>query len=175
MKTLTTTVTENRTIITMRDAILGVSALGFGISFPHIFHTFGLGSAFLPMYLPILTLGLLSTPLVIISVGIITPLISYLLSGMPPIIPPIAIIISFQLSILGLTACFIKANSKRNIFYAVITAVTTERLLTFIASVSILRETISTSHIYESYPGILLQIFGTIILYHILNRWMSTR
>jgi hypothetical protein len=45
-----------------------------------------------------------------------------------------------------------------------------ERLTTLILSSTVLNTIISTSHIYESYPGILLQIIGATILYRILKK-----
>ncbi len=156
--------------ISMQDVVYGISAVGLGLSLPHIFHTFGLGSTFLPMYLPVLTLGLLSTPLIVTTVAIITPLISYLISGMPPMSPPIAFIMSFQLALLGLSTYFFTQRVKWNFFAALLMSVFIERLTTLILSSTVLNTIISTSHIYESYPGILLQIIGATILYRILKK-----
>ncbi len=54
---------------------------------PQLFHLIG-GSAsgriFLPMHLPVLIAGLLLGPVSGIAVGVLTPLLSFCISGMPP-------------------------------------------------------------------------------------------
>lgn len=59
-----------------------------GIILPMIFHTFALGGQiFLPMHIPILLGGFLLTPLFAVLVGCATPVLSWLLTGMPPLFP----------------------------------------------------------------------------------------
>jgi hypothetical protein len=73
-----------------RDTVLGGAFLALGLVLPMLFHAVGLGSAFLPMFPPLLVAGfLLATP-VALAVGVLTPLASALLTGMPPFYPPIA-------------------------------------------------------------------------------------
>lgn len=60
-----------------------------GLLLPPLFHLIGgqaAGGVLLPMHLPVLLAGLLFGPGVGIAVGGITPLLSFLLSGMPPLI-----------------------------------------------------------------------------------------
>lgn len=57
------------------------------ILLPQIFHIFGgttAGGVFLPMHIPVFTSGLLLGPYYGIIVGVLSPIISFFLTGMPP-------------------------------------------------------------------------------------------
>ena len=75
-----------------QDLLLGSLLLALALIFPFIFHAVGLGSAFLPMFYPILIAGFLLALRVAAAVGFLAPLTSALLTGMPPLFPPIALI-----------------------------------------------------------------------------------
>jgi hypothetical protein len=67
---------------------------------PVLFHLIQLGSLFLPMYLPLMTLAFLVRPLPASLTAIITPLLSGAATGMPPFYPPIAILMALELGIM---------------------------------------------------------------------------
>ena len=67
---------------------------------PVIFHVFHLGSLFMPMYLPLVTLAFFVGPFSAALTAFVTPLLSGAVTGMPPFYPPIAIIMSVELSIM---------------------------------------------------------------------------
>ncbi|MCL2179423.1 MAG: hypothetical protein FWB81_08480 [Cystobacterineae bacterium] len=87
------------------QAISRASALTvIGLLLPTLFHAVGLGRVFLPMYLPILV-GAFVLPLRwAVGVGVLTPLLSALLTGMPPWFPPIAVWMAMELGLMALTA-----------------------------------------------------------------------
>lgn len=66
-------------------------AVAAAVVLPQIFHTIGqvaglsasLGEAFLPMHLPVILVGLLAGPYAGLATGILAPLVSFGLSGMP--------------------------------------------------------------------------------------------
>ena len=65
----------------------GALLLAAGILLPQIFHMIGgqaMGGIFLPMHLPVFIAGLLLGPLYGCAIGIITPLVSFFITGMPP-------------------------------------------------------------------------------------------
>lgn len=72
-------------------SITAALAVVTAILLPQLFHAVGvvsgagaeLGSAFLPMHLPVLLAGLLGGPVVGIIAGAASPLISFFISGMP--------------------------------------------------------------------------------------------
>jgi hypothetical protein len=68
---------------------------------PVIFHVFHLGSLFMPMYLPLVTLAFFVGPFPAALTALVTPLLSGAVTGMPPFYPPIAIIMSVELSIMA--------------------------------------------------------------------------
>ena len=64
---------------------------------PMLFHLIQLGSLFLPMYLPLMTLAFLVRPLPAALAAVITPLLSAAVTGMPPFYPPIALFMAIEL------------------------------------------------------------------------------
>lgn len=67
---------------------------------PVIFHVFHLGSIFMPMYLPLVTLAFFVGPFPSALTALLLPLISGAITGMPPFYPPVAFIMSIELSIM---------------------------------------------------------------------------
>lgn len=80
--------------------------LSMGIVIPMIFHTMAgpeIGKMLLPMHIPVLLGGFLLPPTLALLLGMLTPLINSLITGMP-ILFPMAIIMVFELGIYGLLA-----------------------------------------------------------------------
>lgn len=69
---------------------------------PFLFHLLHLGRVFMPMYIPLVALAFLVRPRISMSVSIMCPLISGALTGMPPFYPPVAFIMSLELSVVAL-------------------------------------------------------------------------
>lgn len=74
------------------DYVLAGLFLAAALALPILFHALGLGSMFMPMFFPLALAGFLIVPPLAIIVGISAPLVSALLTGMPPFYPPIAFI-----------------------------------------------------------------------------------
>lgn len=70
-----------------------------------------LGSAFLPMHLPVFLCGLILGPSYGLIVGLILPILRHFTFGMPPLYPT-AIAMSFELATYGFVSGFIYKNSK---------------------------------------------------------------
>jgi len=79
---------EPRTKSGFRDAhFLAYTALliAVGVLLPMIFHQMGIaGKVFLPMHFPVIIAGFLFGPLSGVLVGCFSPVLSFLLTGMPP-------------------------------------------------------------------------------------------
>lgn len=76
--------------------------LAIGVIIPYIFHMSGIaGPVFLPMHIPILIGGFLLPPHLAMLLGILTPLLNSLVSGMP-VFFPLAIIMMVELGFYGL-------------------------------------------------------------------------
>lgn len=73
-----------------RDILLGALFMATALVLPIVFHAIGLGSEFLPMFPPIIMAAFLTSLPVALIVGSLSPLVSAVLTGMPPFFPPIA-------------------------------------------------------------------------------------
>lgn len=71
----------------VRDIVTSALMIALGILLPMAFHAFGLGSTILPMHIPVLIAGYLLPVHFAIIVGAVTPLLSSILTAMPPIFP----------------------------------------------------------------------------------------
>ena len=102
----------NKKIETKSIALSGL-LLSMGILLPIIFHIFGMtGPIVLPMHIPVLLGGFLLPTNMALLLGIITPILSGMLTGMP-VMFPMAVIMAFELGMYGFTASI--ATRKFNI------------------------------------------------------------
>ncbi len=74
------------------EILIGGLFVALALALPAAFHLVGLGSAFLPMFFPIILSGYLLSVRISLGVALISPPLSALLTGMPPLYPPIAFI-----------------------------------------------------------------------------------
>jgi hypothetical protein len=88
---------------------------------PVIFHVFHLGTVFMPMYLPLVTLAFFVGPLPASATAFLLPLISGAVTGMPPFYPPVAFIMSIELAAMcGVIAAVRKAMPKINVLIVLV-------------------------------------------------------
>ncbi|PWB68260.1 ECF transporter S component [candidate division GN15 bacterium] len=102
--------------------------LALAILLPIAFHAFGLGGRlFLPMHIPPLLAGFLVGPSSGVVVGLLAPLLSYLLTGMPPTyaVP----LMSLELPMYGLVAGVAYRKLHLNIYVALVLAMIVGRLM----------------------------------------------
>ncbi|MCI8553874.1 MAG: ECF transporter S component [Clostridiales bacterium] len=79
----------NKSQLRTRNLTYSALLIALGILTPQVFHMIGgqqAGGWFLPMHLPVLMAGLLLGPAYGAAVGAVTPPLSFLLSGMPPLV-----------------------------------------------------------------------------------------
>jgi len=86
----------------------GGMGLAAALVLPVAFHAVGIGPAFLPMHVPVLVAGALTTPFIGALVGLLAPLLSHVLTGMPPLVPPIAPLMAFELAAYGAAAGWLR-------------------------------------------------------------------
>ena len=87
------------------QTISRASALAvLGLVLPALFHSLGLGKVFLPMYLPVLVGAFVLPWRWAVALGVLTPLLSALLTGMPPWFPPVALWMALELGLMALVA-----------------------------------------------------------------------
>ena len=72
----------------VKPLVSGSFLIALGVIVPTIFHMTGVGGTiFLPMHIPVLFAGVILGPGLAALVGVLCPLISHLLTGMPPSAP----------------------------------------------------------------------------------------
>lgn len=108
---------------------IAVLFTALGIVTPILFHLVGLGQIFLPMYLPLLAGAFMLKRGNAFMMGLFTPLISAVLTGMPPFYPPIAFVMSIQLGIICFTISHITHSFKIRVILTLIIAIVIDRLL----------------------------------------------
>lgn len=85
--------------------------LAMGLLFPMLFHGIGLSGLFLPMFWPAAAAAFFLTPPQLVVLSIATPLVSGLLTGMPPLAPPIAQVMATELMALTLTVALLHRHT----------------------------------------------------------------
>ena len=112
----------------LRWMVLNAAIMALGLTLPMVFHAVGLGSKFLPMLLPLLVNGFLSPLGWAVFTGAATPLVSALLTGMPPLYPPVAAVMSVEGAVLGAVASLVYRATGRRVWPALIAAIVCGRL-----------------------------------------------
>lgn len=149
---------------------LTVLFAALGVVFPMLFHLIGLGSVFLPMYLPLALGAFFLNRTNALLLGFVTPLISSLLTGMPPVYPPIAPVMALQLALFCLVISLLAHRRDRSLepislpraFLTIAAALSADRLLFLIFYLLLLPMTGWKTQAYsffdliKSFPGMLL-------------------
>ncbi len=149
------------------QGIFSPLAIALGVALPHVFHLAGLGPVFLPMFLPVVLVAITMDLPFILLVAITTPFISHTLTGIPP--QGTAIVIAFQLSFLGLCGWFFRMRGKMNYLWAIVGAITAERVVSFLAG-SAFPSLVSSGAVIASYPGVIFLLATSVVLMKIYDR-----
>ncbi len=113
-----------------RKLTWGALFIALGILLPMLFHTTGIGGAvFLPMHIPVLLCGFFTGPGIGLLVGGVTPLLSSLLTGMPPMMPPVAQRMVFELAAFGFMTGFLFNRLHLGVYPSLIGAMLVGRLV----------------------------------------------
>ena len=92
---------------------------GLGLVLPVLFHLTGLGAAFLPMFVPYAVASCTLSLGGICFLGCVVPVLSFLLTGMPPVVPPILFLMVFEGLALGISLWFLFQKRRWNIWVSV--------------------------------------------------------
>ena len=169
-----------------RHLIISGVLIALGVVLPIAFHAVpDAGRIFLPMHIPVL-IGAFFLPWTWAgAVGLVTPILSTLLTGMPPLAPmPTAIMMPFELAAYGIVISILrKAVVKKEKWYsplfALIPAMLAGRIVAglvfFILQQIYLAVPVTpwvyvTGAIVSGLPGIAIQVVLIPILYHVLIR-----
>lgn len=113
---------------TLRSMVISSAMAALALTLPMAFHVVGLGSQFLPMLLPLLLNGFLVPLRWAAPTALIVPGISAVATGMPPLYPPIAAVLSLEGAVMAATANLLYAGARRGVWIALVPAVVAGRL-----------------------------------------------
>ncbi len=169
---------EKKSLWSMQEVLIGALFGAVGVLLPVLFHAVGLGRVFLPMHLPILVAGFFVSPIVAAATGFITPWASCFLTGMPPL--PMAVLMSLELPILGVTASLLYRVLKLNVWFSTIGAI----VLRILWDIALLATVVApllqlppgafgVAAVLAGAPGIVLQLVATPAIVLALKRAKS--
>ena len=165
-----------------KKMILSALFIAMGLILPTIFHTVNLsGSVFSPMHLPVMIGGFLLGPSYGAIIGFITPVLSSILTGMPPLMP---IMPMMALELLGygfMTGLLFRKTKK--IYVSLIISIVFGRLCSMVGAF-ILSLTLApqispipyvVSGIVNGLPGIAIQLIvvPTLVKFMVTNKETS--
>jgi hypothetical protein len=149
-----------------REIVISGLLIGTGVVLPIFFHALGVGPAFSPMHIPALLAGF-SLPLrFAFLAGIAMPLVSSLVTGMPPIFPVLPYMV-FELATYAATASIMFRTLKQNIYVSLVVSMIAGRIaaglivwmMTAFLGVDIAGPfTFIAGSIMTSFPGMIVQL-----------------
>jgi hypothetical protein len=159
-----------------RDICTGGLFGALGVAVPVLSHMMGMGMVFLPMHLPVLICGLLVSAPAAFAVGVVTPLISSALTGMPPLFP-MGALMSVELGVLACSASLFSRKCKLPVVLSIVLAMTSARLagglerILLAPMVGLQQGFIAylAASVIESWPGIALQLIAVPIVVRLIN------
>lgn len=135
-----------------------------GIILPQFFHLLGLGSMFLPMFLPVMMGSMLLTWRFALALAVICPVVSWAITGMPPIAPPVLPILTIELIVTSLIISVLHVHLKKGYWLALITGIVADRTILFIMVMLVAplfgleHPLFSLALLTAGIPGIVLQL-----------------
>lgn len=152
--------------------------VAIGLTLPIIFHSFAMGGpVFLPMHIPVLLGGFLLSPLYALLVGMLTPLLSSILTGMPPFFPG-AIQMTFELGVYGFFISLLYQRYKLRIYPSLLASMLLGRFTAGIVNYILLTQFLAkafsinffiTAAFVTALPGIIIQLIAIPVLVKLLE------
>ncbi len=140
--------------------------IALGLIIPQAFHSVkNAGSVFLPMHIPVLLAGFFVDPVLALCVGILTPILSFLFTGMPPF--PILYVMIIELGTYGLVTAIAYNKFKFNLYVSLLSGMICGRIMSIMGNLIILHLLLSKSFSFvkvasglfvTGIPGIVIQL-----------------
>lgn len=156
--------TQHRQAIRLTTTAL---CIALGLLLPTVFHVFGtgIGTAFLPMHIPVLLCGLLCGWQYGAACGILVPLLSSVLTGMPPIFP-MGTSMMVELCAYGVLTGILYQKFHRNVYVSLVGAMLGGRVIYGLVNAVFMGvagkpygfATFLSGAFVTAWPGILLQL-----------------
>lgn len=158
-----------------KKLILSGFFIACGVILPMVFHMFSMGgTVFLPMHIPVLIAGYFLGPIYAAGVGVITPILSGFLTGMPPLVPVMPIM-AFELCGYGLISGLVFSKTNK-VYLSLIVAMIVGRLFAvvgaFVVSLTLAPQINPAMYVLggltTAIPGMLIQLIFIPILIKLL-------
>ncbi len=102
--------------------------IALGIILPLLTHSIAAGPVLLPMHIPVIIAGFILKPKFALLVGVLTPILSSVLTGMPPSFPMLPVMI-FELGTYALVTSILFNKYKVNVYIVIIIAMIVGRIV----------------------------------------------
>ena len=140
-----------------------------------------IGSALCPMHLPVLLCGFFCGPWYALAVGVIAPLLRFLLFGMPPVMPT-GVAMCFELGVYGMTAGLLYRalpNKKFCVYLSLIGAMLAGRVVWGVVRVLLYGlgqsafgwQAFLSGAFLNAFPGIIVQIVLIPVIVLVLKKY----
>ncbi len=154
-----------RTFATSRDLAYGGLFGAAALLLPVVFHVLHLGHVFMPMYLPLVTLGFFARPGPAAMTALAVPLLSAAVTGMPPFYPPIAFLMAVELAIMAaLIAVVVQRRPETNEWLVLVPVLALGRVL-YVGMVYVMAQVIDLPGAFvagvsfvSGWPGLILML-----------------
>ena len=160
-----------------KNITLSALIITLGIVIPVAFHAIGMGNVFLPMYWPLAAGAFFLSPRWAGLTGMVTPAISFVLTGMPPLSPPVLPVMMAELTILTLIISYLNTHHKLAVLWILIIGLLFSKLVLFMAVwmispiIGLPPSLISISSIVHGLPGTaIILILVPVLVKRLTNR-----
>lgn len=160
---------------------IGALFICLGILFPYVMgHAVGVpGGVLLPMHIPVIIAGLLLGPKLGLAIGILTPIASSFLTGMPPMWPMLPQMI-VELGVFGFIAGYLRRNRQWPIYASLLPAMLVGRIARGVVFALIMWPT-TAGFVIENiigatilgFPGIIIQLLFIPITVMLLEKHLK--
>jgi uncharacterized membrane protein len=116
----------------VKEVVFSGLFITLGLVLPVIFHFFGLGKTFLPMHIPVLLAGFMLSVPYAAAVGALTPLLSSVITGMPPLFPIMPYMV-LELAVYAVVTSILSRKQRLNIYISLILSMIAGRIAAGIA------------------------------------------
>jgi hypothetical protein len=146
--------------------------IALGVLIPLLFHSLGMGSVFLPMFWPVATSGFFLPISYALMVGLLTPVLSTLLTGMPPLSPPILHIMMIELMILaGMISLLKRVTSLGSVPILILSLLCSRAVLFLLLRglaplLGLPPALVSVSALIQGLPGVLVMLVAIPFIVH---------
>ena len=150
--------------IKLKYFTLSALFIALGVLIPFIFHGLLLGPVFLPMFWPVALAPFFLPRPFALAVALITPVVSFLFTAMPPLSPPILPVMVFELLFLAGSISILYFRSRLGIFWIVLGGLIISRVMLFLSSglmapyIGLPPKMVSLFYISRSLPGVVIML-----------------